>query len=119
MHTDYVYPQENGSRCDSSFLAVAKNEQAYLINFKETYDFTIHDYETNALEEAKHRGNIKKSPFTVLTIDYKQSGVGSNSCGEEQLPPYRTVIEDFHLQFEIRKIDKNNLVEESKFFTVQ
>lgn len=119
MHTDYVYPQENGSRCDSSFLAVANDKQAYLINFKETYDFTIHDYETSALEEAKHRGNINKSSFSVLTIDYKQSGVGSNSCGEEQLPPYRTVIEDFHLQFEIRKIDKSNLVEECKFFTVQ
>ncbi|WP_342537643.1 glycoside hydrolase family 2 TIM barrel-domain containing protein [Sporosarcina sp. FSL K6-1540] len=119
MHTDYVYPQENGSRCDSSFLAVANDKQAYLINFKETYDFTIHDYETSALEEAKHRGNIKKSPFTVLTIDYKQSGVGSNSCGEEQLPPYRTVIQDFNLQFELRKIDKSSLVEESKFFAVQ
>jgi len=119
MHTDYVYPQENGSRCDTSFLALAKGDHKYLINFKEEYDFTIHDYETSALEEAKHRGNIKKSPFNVLTIDYKQSGVGSNSCGEEQLPPYRTVIEDFRLQFEIRKIEKDSLVEESKFFTAR
>ncbi|WP_010676804.1 glycoside hydrolase family 2 TIM barrel-domain containing protein [Bacillus timonensis] len=119
MHTDYVYPQENGARCDTSFLTLAKGEHTYLINFKEEHDFTIHDYETGALEEAKHRGNIKKSPFNVLTIDYKQSGVGSNSCGEEQLPPYRTVIEDFRLQFEIRKIEKDHLVEESKFFTAR
>lgn len=118
MHTDYIYPQENGSRCDTSFLAVANEEQVYLVNFKESYDFTIHDYESSALEEAKHRHNISKSPFNVLTIDYKQSGVGSNSCGEEQLPPYRTIIEDFHLQFEIRKVEKNSLVEESKYFTV-
>ena len=34
-------------------------------------------------------GKIKKSPFNVLTIDYRQSGLGSNSCGEEQLPAYR------------------------------
>ncbi|EKN65609.1 glycoside hydrolase family protein [Neobacillus bataviensis LMG 21833] len=119
MHTDYVYPQENGSRCDTSFLALAKGDHEYLINFKEEYDFTIHDYETSALEEAKHRGHIDKSPFNVLTIDYKQSGVGSNSCGEEQLPPYRTVIEDFHLQFELRKVQKDLLVEESKFFTAR
>ncbi|GLC90365.1 glycoside hydrolase family 2 TIM barrel-domain containing protein [Lysinibacillus piscis] len=116
MHTDYVYPQENGSRCDTSFLAISKGDHAYLINFKEEHDFTIHDYETSALEAATHRGMIKKSPFNVLTIDYKQSGVGSNSCGEEQLPPYRTVIEDFHLQFEIRKIHQDTLIEESKIF---
>ncbi len=119
MHTDYVYPQENGSRCDTSFLAVANGEDMFLVNFKEDYDFTIHDYESSALEEAKHRGNIKKSPYNVLTIDYKQSGVGSNSCGEEQLPPYRVGVEDFHLQFEMRKIAKDNLVEESKFFTAR
>ncbi|MFC4798383.1 glycoside hydrolase family 2 TIM barrel-domain containing protein [Neobacillus sp. GCM10023253] len=119
MHTDYVYPQENGSRCDTSFLAVAKGEDMYLFNFKGEYDFTIHDYETSALEEAKHRGNIKKSSYNVLTIDYKQSGVGSNSCGEEQLPLYRVGVEDFHLQFEMRKIGKGNMVEESKFFTAR
>ncbi|MCH1625379.1 glycoside hydrolase family 2 TIM barrel-domain containing protein [Ferdinandcohnia quinoae] len=119
MHTDYVYPQENGSRCDTSFLALSKGDHSYLINFKEIRDFTIHDYETNALEEAKHRGKISKSPFNVLTIDYRQSGLGSNSCGEEQLPQYRVGVEDFEIQFEIRKINKADLVEESKFFRVQ
>jgi evolved beta-galactosidase subunit alpha len=116
MHTDYVYPQENGSRCDTSFLAVAKGEQAYLFNFNENRDFTIHDYETDALEEAKHRGKIKKSPFHVLTIDYRQSGVGSNSCGEEQLPSYRVDLRDFAIHFELRKVQKSHLVEESKYF---
>ncbi|MEC1524527.1 glycoside hydrolase family 2 TIM barrel-domain containing protein [Neobacillus niacini] len=116
MHTDYVYPQENGSRCDTSFLALTKGNQSILFNFKEMRDFTIHDYETSALEEATHRGKIKKSPFNVLTIDYRQSGLGSNSCGEEQLPAYRVGVEDFEIQLEIRSIQRNNLVEESKYF---
>ncbi|KKK33624.1 lipoprotein [Mesobacillus campisalis] len=116
MHTDYVYPQENGSRCDTSFLALTKEDQSVLINFKELRDFTIHDYEGDALEEAKHRGRIKKSPYNVLTVDYKQSGLGSNSCGEEQLPPYKVRVEDFEIGMEIRKVQKENLVEESKVF---
>ncbi len=116
MHTDYVYPQENGSRCDTSFLALTKGNQSILFNFKEIRDFTIHDYETSALEEATHRGKIKKSPFNVLTIDYRQSGLGSNSCGEEQLPAYRVGVEDFEIQLEIRGVHKDHLVEESKYF---
>ncbi|MBA9028143.1 glycoside hydrolase family 2 TIM barrel-domain containing protein [Peribacillus huizhouensis] len=116
MHTDYVYPQENGSRCDTSFLALTKGNQSILFNFKELRDFTIHDYETNALEEAKHRGKIEKSPYNVLTIDYRQSGLGSNSCGEEQLPKYRVQIEDFEIGLEIRRIHNEDLIEESKFF---
>ncbi|MFK9094755.1 glycoside hydrolase family 2 TIM barrel-domain containing protein [Bacillus salipaludis] len=119
MHTDYVYPQENGSRCDTSFLALTKGSQSILVNFKEVRDFTIHDYETSALEEAKHRGNIQKSPYNVLTIDYQQSGLGSNSCGEEQLPQYKVKIEDFEIEMEIRSIHKDTLVEESKFFNVR
>ncbi|MFJ7727463.1 glycoside hydrolase family 2 TIM barrel-domain containing protein [Neobacillus sp. NPDC097160] len=119
MHTDYVYPQENGSRCDTSFLALTKGSQSILVNFKEVRDFTIHDYETSALEEAKHRGNIQKSPYNVLTIDYQQSGLGSNSCGEEQLPQYKVKIEDFEIELEIRSIHKDTLVEESKFFKVR
>lgn len=116
MHTDYVYPQENGSRCDTSFLALTKGNQSILFNFKEIRDFTIHDYETSALEEATHRGKIKKSPFNVLTIDYRQSGLGSNSCGEEQLPNYRVGIEDFEIGLEIRNVHKEDIVEESKYF---
>ncbi len=116
MHTDYVYPQENGSRCDTSFLALTKGNQSILFNFKELRDFTIHDYETSGLEEAKHRGKIEKSPYNVLTIDYRQSGLGSNSCGEEQLPKYRVQIEDFEIGLEIRSIHNKDLIEESKFF---
>ncbi|MBM7587223.1 evolved beta-galactosidase subunit alpha [Bacillus pakistanensis] len=119
MHTDYVYPQENGLRSDASFLALSKEDESFIINFKELKDFTIHDYETSALEEAKHRGEIKKSPFNVLTIDYRQSGLGSNSCGEEQLPKYRVRIEDFMIELEMRKIKKDDIVEESKFFRVR
>lgn len=116
MHTDYIYPQENGSRSDTSYFALTKGDQSILFNFKEIQDFTIHDYETEDLEEAKHRGNIKKSPYNVVTIDYKQSGLGSNSCGEEQLPPHKVGIEDFEIGLEIRKIKSENLIEESKYF---
>lgn len=119
MHTDYVYPQENGSRTDTSFLALSKGEDSILVNFTDTRDFTIHDYEMDALEAAKHRGKITKVPYHVLTVDYKQSGLGSNSCGEEQLPAYRTKLEDFVIGMEIRKIAKEDVVEESKYFKVK
>ena len=104
---------------DTSFFALTKGNQSILFNFKEVRDFTIHDYETSALEEASHRGKIKGSPFNELTIDYRQSGLGSNSCGEEQLPPYRVGVEDFEIELEIRGIHKDNLVEESKYFRVR
>lgn len=115
LHTDYVYPQENGSRSECSFLALTRGMESLLFSFPEKRSFTLHDYETEALEKAAHRGSIEKSPYSVLNIDWRQSGLGSNSCGEEQLPPYRVTVEDFSLSFDMRKVKKSEIIEESRF----
>jgi len=36
-----------------------------------------------------HNFELRESEHTVLCLDYKLSGVGSNSCGPELLPQYR------------------------------
>ena len=38
----------------------------------------------------------------VLCLDYKQSGVGSNSCGPALLPQYRLEETSFDYDVEIR-----------------
>lgn len=114
LHTDYVYPQENGSRSECDFLALSKGNESILFSFHEKRDITLHDYESEALEKAAHRGEIQKSPYSVLTLDWKQSGLGSNSCGEEQLPPYRVTVEDFSMTFDIRRVSETKIIEESR-----
>ena len=114
LHTDYVYPQENGARSECDFLALSREKESILFSFHEKRDFTLHDYETEALEKAAHRGEIKRSPYSVLTLDWKQSGLGSNSCGEEQLPPYRVTVEDFSLSFDMRRVQKEDIIKESR-----
>ena len=57
------------------------------------------------LEEAKHTDELGRSHLNVLNIDYKQTGLGSNSCGPVQRKDYWTTLESFEmsLTFEIEE----------------
>ncbi len=61
------------------------------------FDFSVSYYESNDLEYAKHTIDSVKRDYIVLNIDYKQNGLGSNSCGQWQLDKYRYKFEEFSL----------------------
>lgn len=116
MHTSYVYPQENGLRSDTSFFGLfAENEEGLLVQLPEAGGFTIHDYTMESLEKAHHRSELMKSPFHELILDYKQLGLGSNSCGEEQLPAHRLELQDFKYTFLLSPVTQKTLLEQSKY----
>ena len=51
-----------------------------------------------------HNYELEPSPWTVLCIDYKQSGIGSNSCGPELLEEYRLDDATFDFRFTITPV---------------
>ncbi len=116
LHTNYVYPQENGARSNSKWFSLHNEKSTLLFTSKTPFLFTAHDYTKESLESAKHQNNIEKSPFNVINIDYEQLGLGSNSCGEEQLPDYRLFVEDFNLTFSISVINNGEEIEKSKIW---
>ena len=46
-------------------------------------------YTAQDLDAAQHDWELQPRAETVLRIDYRVSGIGSNSCGPELLPQYR------------------------------
>ena len=112
MHEDYIRPQENGAHtgCDyvtvqnSSLeltavdLAIAEKSAAR----KDTFSFQISEYTQEELTAKAHNYELEKSPYTVLCLDYAQSGVGSNSCGPELLEKYRLDAKRFVFELGLR-----------------
>ncbi len=100
MHTEYIFPQENGARTETEWLAmIADDQHRFEIAMAEPYTMTVHDYTKEQLEAAKHVDELERSDFKVITIDYKQTGLGSNSCGQDQLENYRVKVEPFAIGF--------------------
>ncbi|WMT39562.1 glycoside hydrolase family 2 TIM barrel-domain containing protein [Paenibacillus sp. D2_2] len=100
LHTPYVYPQENGNRTDVKWFSMSDQEASLLFKSRHSCELTVHDYTTEALERAKHRHELEKASYHVVHIDNMQSGLGSNSCGEEQLPPYKLGLQPFEIDVE-------------------
>ena len=103
MFTPYVHPQANGNRTETRWMsAVDYNGQGLMVTKQNKYfDFSASYYEEEDLEKAKHTIDLKKRDYIVLHVDYKQNGLGSNSCGQNQLEKYRCKFEEFQLQVKI------------------
>lgn len=102
LFTNYVKPQENGNRSECSWVSITNNRGMGFIAIADNhFDFSASYYEDKDLEKAKHTIDLIKRNYVILNIDYKQNGVGTNSCGQCQLEKYKCKFESFNLNFRI------------------
>ncbi|MGL6201252.1 MAG: glycoside hydrolase family 2 TIM barrel-domain containing protein [Lachnospiraceae bacterium] len=114
MHEEYAMPQENGHREEVFWLAVGDDSKSLLIRSRNPIGINVHNYTIEALDQAKHIGEIEYSENTIVQLDAKHSGVGSNSCGEEQIYEHKTRINDFRMELSFRVVDSDKIIKESK-----
>lgn len=91
LHRDYVRPQENGSHYNCLTMKVGN----LTARGRKPFSFNASEYTIEELAAKKHNYELEKAGCVVVCTDYKQSGVGSNSCGPQLLPQYRFDEEEF------------------------
>ncbi|WP_442602278.1 beta-galactosidase subunit alpha [Paenibacillus sp. KN14-4R] len=102
MFTNYVVPQENGNHTDTRWARLTDRYGVGLLAVGyPSMDFSAMYYEAEDLDAAKHTIELKKRDYIVLNLDVKQNGLGSNSCGQNQLDKYRCKFEPFHLKIKL------------------
>jgi len=70
----------------------------------DSFSFNASHYTPEDLTEAMHPYELKRREETILHIDYRMSGLGSNSCGPELLPKYRLAENEFRFRIGIRPV---------------
>ena len=116
LFTPYVKPQENGNHMDTKWVSLTDDRGMGLIVLNdEPFNFSAMHYEAHDLETARHTIDLKQRDYTVLNIDYKQNGLGSNSCGQSQLDQYRCKFEPFVLSFRIALFNRKEVSEVNLF----
>ncbi len=99
MHEDYIKPQENGSHYDCEYVVLNHADGKHQLKVTaDRFDLNVSEYSQEELASKDHNYELEKCGYTVLCVDYKNSGVGSNSCGPELLPQYR--LNDAEFDFE-------------------
>lgn len=101
MHEDYIMPQENGSHHDCSYVRVSAPDAAHSITVTSAVPFSMNasPYTAEELTNAAHNYALPDSNKSVLCIDYRQNGIGSNSCGPELDEKYRFDEDEWVLGF--------------------
>ncbi len=73
---DYLVPQENGNHCDTRWLEIGDSVQ--FSAQEKPFEFSVHNYSMEALEEATHAHELKRDGRVEVFIDGAQRGVGGD-----------------------------------------
>ncbi len=109
MFESYIHPQENGARNDTEW-AIVSNEQGMGLRFESglPFSFGASHYPAEELTRATHAHLLKKSVETIVHLDYRMSGVGSNSCGPQLADKYRLDKREFAFDLRIKPVFKED-----------
>ena len=104
QHEDYIKPQENSSHWACDFLSVKDARGGLEVSSEgvKSFCFNASVYTQEELTAKAHNFELCPSGYTVLCLDYAQSGVGSNSCGPALLEKYRFNEQKFSFVLNLR-----------------
>ena len=97
-YVDYIKPQEHGSHMGCQRLRLSCADAALWAAGQQPFSFRASHYPQEALAAAAHNFELQKSDQVELCLDYKNSGIGSNSCGPVLADRYALIEPRFHMQ---------------------
>jgi beta-galactosidase len=72
MHTDYIFPSENGLRCDVSEAHIGE------LSVRGDFHFAVSEFSQDNLAQAKHTNELVKQDTIFVRIDGFHMGVGGD-----------------------------------------
>lgn len=100
-YVNYVRPQEHGNHTDCRQLEI-KNSLKF--NSKRMEICVLHN-SIDQINQATHTDELAKSDGTHVRVDYRDSGIGSASCGPKLDEKYRLNEKDISFELMISKAE--------------
>lgn len=95
----YIMPQEHGNHTGCKRLLMGGGLE---FTAEHVFEAQVSAYSADALTTAMHIDELKKNGAVNVRIDYRGSGLGSNSCGPELLEKYRVGEKSFRFGFTVK-----------------
>ena len=105
MHEDYIRPQENGSHFGCRHLTVTDGKTNIRFTSSEDFSFNASEYTQEELAGKRHNFELEKCGSSVICVDSKMAGVGSNACGPALAEKYRLPLPVVSAQFHMELSD--------------
>ncbi len=95
----YIRPQENSSHYGCKWATVTATSGHGIMFGADKFSFSVSHYDQHYLTECGHDYELVPDKKTYAIIDYRNAGIGSQSCGPELLPQYRISEKEFYFSF--------------------
>ena len=99
----FVRPQENMAHADTKWMMVSNRagNGFYLLKTDKDFSFNCAHFTPLDLTNTAHDYELKARRETVVNIDYRHAGIGSNSCGPGPAEAYRFTETAFDFSFRL------------------
>ena len=97
-YVKYVRPQEHGNHTETKMLKIGKMK--FIADTE--FEINVSRYSTAALTAAEHTDELTADGDIHLRVDYKVSGIGSNSCGPSLEEKYRVAEKEIYFTFSVQ-----------------
>lgn len=103
----YIFPQESGSHAGTRWAEVL-SLTGHGLRFESDMPLTVSalHYSAEQLDAARNDRDLVPDRETYVYIDYKQSGIGSNSCGPALAEKYRFSEKEFSYKLKITPVQE-------------
>ena len=101
-YVHYVVPQEHGNHTNTRLLKF-EGGPSFVADNDNAFEFRVSRFSSEALTKAMHTDELYEDGSVHFRIDYKVSGVGSNSCGPELLEKYRLSEKNIEFGFGMKR----------------
>lgn len=119
MYRPYIMPQDHGLHIDTRWLSVWDERGRGLLFSASgkggSFSFMASKHALAELEHAKHTWDLTEDERTYLRIDYRDSGIGTASCGPGPCPEHLLSEESFSFSFSLLPFTMDSAPDELLF----
>ena len=106
----YVRPQENSSHYGCKWADVTSTAGYGLYFSGESFSFSVSHYEPHYLTGFDHDYELIPEKETTVIIDYRNAGIGSNSCGPVLDDEFSIIEKEFNFSFVMKPSFSGNVL---------
>ena len=102
QYVPYILPQDHGNLTDVRWLTLSGETALFKVIAASPIEASASHYSKEQLLPAFHTFDLTPDPYTWLSLDIGQRGVGGASCGPDTLPQYRLGFGTFELSYQLQ-----------------
>ena len=89
QYVPYIMPQEHGNHTDVRWLSLGCESVKLLVEAVGPMEFSASHYTAQDIDSAYHTYDLHPRAEVILNLDYRQRGLGTESCGPGPLEQYK------------------------------